>query len=190
MAIDASNRENDRFGYSVYAVVAFAPEGLTRKVDALRRGIAMERVAIPAHVTVKGTFCDIDSLDGLRSLIGDIAAGTPPVEMRFEAPDPVRFEETFGVLEIRPKQLLSGLNEALSRAIDPISTNAYFDGPFWPHLTLCQECSAAQIEQAKQLAAKLEPGTGFTCGAIDLMGRVGTAYGGRWESIELFRLRG
>lgn len=190
MALDASCHPNDSFGYSVYAVVAFAPCDQAAKIEGLQRGIGMKRATIPAHVTVKGTFCEIASLQELCRLAGDIAERTVPVQMDFDDDGAPHFTGSSGNLQIRLTPQLTALNAALEQAIGPVSTNAYRDGPFRPHLGLCQDCSAAQIDEAKRLAEELDLGTGFLAASIAFVGRVGPAYGGRWESIAQFSLRG
>jgi len=179
VAIDASDRPNDSFGYSVYAVVALAPGNQVAAVEKLRREIGMKRAAPIAHVTVKGTFCDVESLDAVRRSVTGIAERTAPVQVDFADDGSPHFTESFG-----------GINAALEEAIEPISTNAYNDEPYRPHLTLCQDCSATQIEEARRLAGELSMGAGFLAAAVHLMGRIGPAYGGRWTAIERFPLRG
>ena len=192
MAIDASDRPNDSFGYSVYAVVAFAPPELADPIDMLRRTIATKRASIPAHVTVKGTFCGIDSLDVVCEQIGAVAQTTAPVQIDFADPRNPTSGESRAVLwaEMRLTSDLLALNDALEQAIGPLSTNAYSDEPYQPHLTFCQGCSSEQINHAMRLAAEIDFGTGFLATAIDLMGRIGPAYGGRWESAGRFPLIG
>ena len=192
MAIDTSDRPNDSFGYSVYAVVAFAPPELAYSVDGLRRTIAMKRASIPAHVTVKGTFCGIDSLEVVCEQIGAVAQTTAPVQIDFADPRNPASGESRAVLwtEVRLTSDLLALNGALEQAIGPISTAAYSDEPYRAHLTLCQDCSPEQMDHAMRLAAEIDFGTGFLATAIDLMGRIGPAYGGRWESAGRFPLIG
>ena len=190
MAVDASDRPNDSFGYSVYAVVALAPPEQAAAVETLRREIGMKRASMPAEITVKGTFCDIGSLDALLELVTGIAGRTAAVQVDFEDGDTLHFGESFGVVQVRLSPPLATLTTLLEGAIGPVSTNAYMGDPFWTHLTLCQDCSSEQLRRAKRLAASLALGTGFVADAIDLMGRVGPAYGGRWESIERFSLIG
>ena len=190
MAIDGSNHPDDAFGHSVYAVVAFAPPELADAVDGLRRAIEMKRASIPAHVTVKGTFCDIDSLEAVHEQIQTIAQTTAPVQIDFADPRNPASGDSWAVLDVRLTSALSALNDFLEQALGPLSTNAYSDEPYRPHLTLCQDCSPEQLDHAMRLAAAIDFGTGFLATAIDLMGRTGPAYGGRWESIERFPLSG
>jgi len=189
VVVDASDRTNDSFGYSVYAVVAFAPRSRAAAVEKLRREIDMKRAALPAHVTIKGTFCDIEDFDAVRRSVVGITERSAPAQVDFADDGSPHFTESFGGMLVSLTPQLTALNAALEEAIGPISTNAYTDEPFRPHLTLCQDCSAVQIEQAKRLAGELDLGTGFLGASIDLVGRVGPAYGGRWESIEHFPLR-
>ena len=190
MAINASDHPNDSSGYSVYAVVALAPGNQAAAVEKLRREIGMKRAAIPAHVTVKGTFCDVESLDALHRSVTGIAERTAPVQVDFADDGSPHFTESFGGMLIHLTPQLVALNAALEEAIGPLSTNAYSDEPYRPHLTLCQDCSATQIEEARRLAGELSMGAGFLAAAVHLVGRIGPAYGGRWTAIERFPLRG
>jgi 2'-5' RNA ligase len=188
--IDASTLRDDRFGYSVYSLVAHASPEQVRKVADVRAQVGMARAAIPAHVTVRGTFHTIESLDDLRGLLCETAAGQERTQVQFQ-PGGWRFTQDAGghggVLRCVTTPGLLALHEAFDAVVRPRSVNAYPD-VYRAHLTLCQDCMAEQIERAKALAAGLDLGPGFAVGSVELMGRVGPAFGGEWTLIESFLL--
>jgi len=181
---------NDRFGYSVYTVVAHASPEQVRMVADVRAAIEMARAAIPAHVTVRGTFHAIESLDDMRGMLREVAAGHEQARVEF-GPGDWRFTVQDGghdaVMPCVTTPGLLALHEVVDAAIRPRSENAYDDG-YRAHMTLCQDCTGEQIERAKALVAGLDIGTGFTMSSVELMGRVGPAFGGGWELIESFPL--
>jgi 2'-5' RNA ligase len=82
---------------------------------------------------------------------------------------------------------LLSLHQAFDAIISPRSQNAY-PRAYKAHMTLCQDCTEAQIRRAKELAAGMDIGAGFRFAAVELMGRVGPAFGGAWVLIESFPL--
>ncbi len=72
----AHNQPNDRFGYSCYSLVIIAPEDIIAKVNAIKRDSGMTIAHIPAHITIKGTFYGIESLDNLKQTIRSITNNT------------------------------------------------------------------------------------------------------------------
>ena len=72
----AHNQPNDRFGYSCYSLVLIAPEDTIAKVNAIKRDSGMTIAHIPAHITIKGTFYGIESLDTLKQTIRSITNNT------------------------------------------------------------------------------------------------------------------
>jgi hypothetical protein len=65
MVNPSTHLENDEFGYACYTIVAPAPSELDGPLLDIEKAAGQERAKIPAHVTVKGTFYDIKSLDNL-----------------------------------------------------------------------------------------------------------------------------
>ena len=102
MPIEARYHPNDPFGYSVYRVVAFMPPGQVARVETLRRQSGMKRSLIPAHVEVKGDFCDVDSLDTVRARTRRIARKTAPMHLEFADGGKLVFFESSAVIRIRP----------------------------------------------------------------------------------------
>jgi hypothetical protein len=82
---------------------------------------------------------------------------------------------------------LWSLHESFDAVIRPRSRDAYGSG-YRAHLMLCQDCSREQVERALALVAERDVGTGFAVGSVELMGRVGPAFGGWWTLIESFPL--
>ncbi|MFW6174797.1 MAG: 2'-5' RNA ligase family protein [Chloroflexota bacterium] len=186
---NADQEPNDRFGYSCYAVVVPAPDDLRARCDEIERAAGQTRAKIPAHITVKGTFCRIESLDAARDTIRSIARSTPRFWISFSGAESF-WRETGGGLDIPVTPEMQGLHDGLVTAIEPVSTSAYRDDPYRAHLTYVQGVTPDGLRRAQELVEKLHMGEGFTVSAVDLMGRAGQAHGGRWELIERFPLGG
>lgn len=187
--VDARTLPNDRFGYSVYTVVAHAERRQLELVQDVRKAINLTRATIPAHVTVRGTFHSIESLEEIRSLIKSTAVKQERARVQFSA-DGWKFIEQdngrhIGIMPCETTPDLLVLHKAFDAVIRPRSVNAYPDS-YRAHMTLCQDCTDEQIAKAKELASTLDVGDGFDVTSVELMGRVGPAFGGSWEVIESF----
>ena len=190
-SVSPYEQRNDEFGYAVYSVVAFADRAIQERVQAVRDAVAVERSMMPAHITVKGTFCRIKQLDEIITTISDIAASSDPVEIIFEGGANQSWPDSdnqlgFQGIEITPD--LKALHMKLFDALTPITTLAY--GPegqsYRAHLTVYSEPSSGHEDLANQLAAGLDLGTGFIADSVCLMGHVGTPYSGEWKIIREF----
>ncbi|TWF78145.1 2'-5' RNA ligase superfamily protein [Pseudonocardia hierapolitana] len=187
---DPRTLPNDRFGYSVYALVAHASPEQVRMVDEVREAVGQERAVIPAHVTVRGTFHGIASLDQMRALLRETAGGLEPAQVTFGPggwtihPDGDR--HSCGMPCVTTPALVS-LHHAFDAVIRPRSVDAYGDG-YRAHLTLFQDCAREQVQRAGAVVAGPDIGTGFEFDSVELMGRVGPAFGGEWVLIESFPL--
>jgi hypothetical protein len=82
---DPRTLPNDRFGYSVYSLVAQASPEQVRMVAEARVIIGQERAMVPAHVTIRGTFYGIESLEAMRGLLRETAAGLGPAQVEFSS---------------------------------------------------------------------------------------------------------
>ena len=192
MPVDASDRPNDRFGYSVYATVALAAPDQVAKVRKVREAIGLKRATIPAHVTVRGTFYGVQNFDELAGLLRNLAFSQKPLRIEFSGGWEFWVQSDgrgIGWRKVMATVELRALNKTFDGVIRPRSNNAYPD-EFLPHLTLCQDCDETQIAEAKRLAESLDIGSGFDCKEVTLMGRVGPAHGGRWVTVESFPLGG
>jgi 2'-5' RNA ligase len=184
---DPRTLPNDRFGYSVYALVAHASPEQVRLVAEVRDAVGQARAVIPAHVTIRGTFYGIDSLDGMRGLLRQTAAGLEPARVEF-SPDGWTLHNDGGdrhgcFMPCVTSPALRSLHETFDAVIRPNSHDAYGDN-YRAHLTLCQDCTLEQAQQALALVADRDFGAGFSFDSVELMGRVGPAFGGEWTLIE------
>ena len=186
---NADEQPDDRFGYSCYALVFSAPDEIVEMCNAIEGESKMTRAKIPAHITVKGTFCGIESLRGVEQIVRSITGSASPIEISFEGAES-RWRSDGGGLSVPVSSQMQELHDTLVAAISPISTSAYVDDPYRPHMTYVQEATPEGLERAKELAAQTDFGDGFVAEAVDLMGRAGKAYGGKWKLVERFRLGG
>ena len=188
--IDASDRPNDAHGYSVYCLVLLAPEPITSEVQHVRNLLGPERTMIPAHVTILGTFCGIESLDRVFEQIAGAVAGTKvltlaPTGDTFESPNRV----TAGAV-IEVSQDMQALHDRLAEAVLPTATNAYHDpADFVAHLTYYQQIPESVQEFGSRITGEFELAE-FTVDAVTLMGRVGTASEGEWRVVREFPFGG
>ena len=191
--IDSRTLTNDEFGYSAYTLVAMADPQQVASVDGVRNAIGLKRATIQAHVTIRGTFFAIPSLDDLRTSLRQVASEQSLAQVQFSAGGWKFLRRESGrhaaIMPCETTADLLDLNEAFDSVIRPISTNAYSD-EYRAHLTLCQDCTDEQIDDAERLAQDLDIGDGFEVGTVSLMGRVGPAFGGEWKPIDQFGLGG
>ena len=183
-------RTNDDNGYAVYSVVLIATLHQQAAVDAVRKSVGNRRSMIPAHITVKGTFCEIPSLDEIVS------------HLRSVARDTTKFDVVFGTDGVKKRTIADGggfagqsiqktaelvqLHNGLYDSIAPITTNAYGreDGDHYrPHMTIFHEPSPELEHQTDDLLLSLDIGEGYECDAMFLMGHIGRPYRGRWTVV-------
>jgi hypothetical protein len=186
--VDSTNLQDDRFGYSCYALVFPVSDAITEKVSAIERSSGMTRAKIPAHITVKGTFHEIADLDATRQLVREVVQGEQRFWVSFEGAR-VHQGPTSAGLAVAATAEMRRLHDALVSALRSIATTVYPDDPYRAHMTLYQEALADGLEAASALIAKTEFGSGFEAIAVDLWGRHGPAHGGSWELVERFPLR-
>jgi 2'-5' RNA ligase len=158
-----------------------------RLVGEVRETVGQARAVIPAHVTVRGTFCGINSLEETRGLLRETVAGLTPTRVEF-SPGGWKLHTDDGdrhscVMPCVTSPALRSLHETFDAVIRPRSQDAYGDN-YRAHLTLCQDCTREQVQQAMALVADLDIGTGISSDSVELMGRVGPAFGGEWTLIE------
>jgi 2'-5' RNA ligase len=188
----AANQPNDRFGYSCYTLVLPASDELITQVEALRQEVGITVASIPAHVTVKGTFFNIDSLDRVKQHVEEITRVTAPFFIGFEAAHvewwAVDSATEVAALTVPVTPPLQALHDALVASVAPLGLPAYRDDPYVVHMTLVYNPAPAALARAKELIDQMEFGPGFQAAAVDLMGRVGPRVGGAWRLIERFAL--
>jgi 2'-5' RNA ligase superfamily len=189
------NRPNDKFGYAVYSVVVFATPEQQSRVQAVRDAVRAQRSMMPAHVTVKGTFCEIPQLDRLKSVIRHIASSTGKFTVEFE-PGVVLGKaydtgEGWAGVQIRKTPGLVACHDAMYGALAPVTTNAYGNeqgDDYHPHVTVFHEPLPELKQLGKKLAATTDLGAGFPVREVWLMGHVGPPYRGKWTPVESFPL--
>jgi 2'-5' RNA ligase len=189
-------RQNDRFGYAVYSVVAMASLAQQGMVDLARRALGCQRAMVPAHVTVKGAFCEIPGLDEVMKRVKEAAAVTPPFRVRFSG-RPNRVTSADGRVGAsqgveRTPELLE-LHEQLYHALAPVTVNAYGDEAgeaYHPHLTVYDEPLPELEYRTTDILNTMQLGDGFECSSVFLMGHIGRPYRGRWTAVREFVLGG
>lgn len=194
--VNPYGRPNDSFGYAVYSCVAFATPGQQQEVQSLRDAVKAQRSMMPAHVTVKGTFCEIPSLDRIKALVKQVADATPAFDAEFAGgivPGPAYDTgEGWAGVVVRKTPPLVDLHGRLCDTLTAVTTNAY--GPergddYHPHITVIHEPLPELKQLGRELVAKTKlTGSGFPVREVWLMGHVGPPYRGRWAQIESFSL--
>jgi 2'-5' RNA ligase len=186
---DSTNLSNDRSGYSCYTFVFPASPDITAKVTAIERASRMTRAKIPAHITVKGTFHQIADLEHIKAVARRVIGSTKRFWISFEGAE-VDCDAWGAGLHVGTTPEMQRLHDDLAAAFKPLATTVYNDDPYGAHMTLYQEAPADGMKPLRPLIDETDFGPGFEAYAIDLMGRRGPAYGGRWELIERFPLAG
>lgn len=186
---NADHLEDDAFGYSCYALVLPAQESIRTAADAIERAAGMTRAKIPAHITVKGTFYAIASLDEVKARVATITGQTPALEIPLAGAQ-AHWGTNGGGLRVVATSALQTLHDALVAAIAPLGKPAYQDDPYRPHMTFVQDVTPEGLATAQSLVAATDLGPVFRADFVDLMGRQGKAHGGQWLCIQRFALAG
>ena len=183
------NQPNDQFGYSCYTLVIPASDELIGQVEKLRNTIGVTVASIPAHITVKGTFFNIESLDQVKQLVREITSATAPFWISFTDWH-MHWWSDGGALTVPVTPTILALHDTLVATIAPLGLAAYQDDPYLVHMTLIYGQQAEGMERAKQMISTMDFGPGFQAQTVHLMGRVGPRVGGAWQLIENFALGG
>jgi hypothetical protein len=181
--------ENDDFGYVCYTIVIPAPAGLTKRLLEIERAAGQERAKIPAHVTVKGTFYGIASLDGMIEAIRDVASHHVPFVLSAVGMEMIGPGNSV-ILGFPVNPEIQALHDELVAEISPLGKPAYQDDPYRVHMSIVNEVEPAGVELAKAGIGEVDLGQGLQVDVIDLMARDGVAWGGVWKRLERFRLGG
>jgi hypothetical protein len=187
MAINSTNLENDKFGYACYTIVAPAPDALAAPLLDIEHAAGQERAKIPGHVTVKGTFYDIESLDGLLSAIRSVAGQHHPVELGTSGMDIWESEHSV-ILGFKVNPEIQALHDDLMSNIGPLGNSAYPDDPYRSHMSIVNEVQPEGVATARSMINDLDLGESLRFETIDLMARDGVAWGGTWKRLERFEL--
>ena len=185
----------DEYGYTGYAIVIMMPQKVRGDVSRVRDQLTTPILTIPAHVTVKGTFVQLQSLDAIRSIINSVVKETRPFSIGLEEPL-VWGREGYRTLVISAKSSpeLDSLHYKLFKSIEPITTNAYgresAEG-FHFHMAVYQEVDEVNHQKGQMLAAGLSLPGSVESRSVCLMGRVGPrGRGGKWQVIEEYPFSG
>ena len=179
----AHNQPDDRFGYSCYSLVLIAPEDIIAKANDIKRNSGMTVAHLPAHITIKGTFYGIESLDHLKQTICSITDNTKPFYVGLKEAK-LHWSDKGGGLTIPVTSEMQELHDALVAAVSPLATAAYHDDPYRAHMNFVYDSTPEGLEHAKKQAAQTDFGDGFLAKFVDLVGRQGKAYGGEWKLID------
>ena len=184
------NQPNDQFGYSCYALVLPASDALVAQVEELRHAVGVTVASIPAHITTKGTFFQIESLEQVQQFVKEITSATAPFPISFAGAE-VHWWGEVCALTVPITPPMQALHDALVAAIAPLGLPAYRDDPYVAHMTLVYNPPPPNgIARAQALIAEMDFGPGFQADRVDLMGRVGPRVGGAWQRIGRFALGG
>jgi 2'-5' RNA ligase len=187
MATTSEHLQNDSFGFACYILVIPAPDRVRVKCDEIERAAGQTRAKIPAHVTVKGTMYGIESLQALRDAAREVVGAHHAFFLSFDRAEPHWSEDT-GVLRLSVNPEIKALHHALVAGISPLGRPAYRDDPYRAHMTFVQNVTPEGLAIAREMVAASDFGAGFDVAHVDLMGREGPAWGGRWKLIERFGL--
>lgn len=168
-------------------IAILASELLIDVQKAIWRQFPSDRAAIPAHMTVKGTFVRISDLDEVLEIMRSVASETPKFWISFDGAEEV-WGEKRGILKASVFPQIQQLHDALVRHVSPISELRYPDDPFWAHMSMTSEYEPGHVEEIRAAFEGFDWGPGIQAESIDLFGRVGQAIGGEWNLIKSFPL--
>lgn len=181
------NQPNDQFGYSIYSLVIPASVELSELVESIRNRVGVTVASIPAHITVKGPFFDIESLALVRQLVLKITSKQEPFFIDFSERQ-LYWRSSGCGLRVSVPIPLQKIHDELVAAISPLGLPAYLDDPYHAHMTLVYGQTAEKVEEIRPWINEVDFGAGFYATHVDLVGRVGPRVGGQWQLIERFLL--
>ncbi len=189
MSHPSDNLPDDQFRYSCYALVIPIPDNLRAQMNEIERQAGQERAKIPAHITVKGTFHGIESLDGVMDTVRAVTGKTSPVFITFNGAE-THWSDSSGFLNLPIPPELQALHDALVAEVSPLGETVYTDDPYRAHMTIIQEVTPEGLNTARRMFEEIEFDEGFLADSVELMARSGPAYGGQWHMIQRFPLEG
>ena len=185
----------DEYGYTGYAVVVLMPQMVREEVARARDQLSIPIHMIPAHVTVKGTFVQLQSLDEITRIIGSVVQEYSPFSIGLE--EPLIWSGVGSrtlVISVKSSVELDSLHHRLFNSIEPITTNAYGTESavgFHFHMTVYQEVDDVNHQKGQTLAADLSLPESVDARSVCLRGRVGPrGRGGKWQVIEEYPFSG
>lgn len=187
MAIESTYLENDRFGYSCYVVALPAPPDLTGELSAIERAVGQKRAKIPAHITVKGTFYDPESLPKIMEIVEGIAAGHHVISLP-TADHEIYWTDRFAGFRFISTKEIQRLHNELVAAIEPVSKPAYVDDPFRGHLSIIDTVDSDAVKTAVELGRQVVLPEVLELPFLDTYGRDGNATAGTWKRLSRIEL--
>jgi 2'-5' RNA ligase len=166
-----------------------APPDLTRRLSEIERASGQELAKIPDHVTIKGTFYAIDSLDGLIDQIRTITTHHEPFVLETEGMELWEPEHSV-ILGFPVNPAIQSLHDDLVANISPLGKPAYQDDPYRVHMSIVNEVDPEGVKTARTRIEDTDLSDGLAVDAIDLMARDGVAQGVTWQRLESFQLGG
>jgi hypothetical protein len=183
----ADDEPNDRYGYSCYVLLIPAPAEIIDAQQAIWRRYPSPRTAIPAHITVKGTFVQITDFDELLERVQEVMTGVQQFWISFENAE-VEWREKAGVLVAPVFQEIQNLHDRLVQEISPISKLRYPDDPYQVHMSLTSNYDPEELLEVESAFDEFDPGSGFQATAVELWARVGPSVGGKWGFMKRYPL--
>jgi len=125
-------------------------------------------------------------MDGLKAVLGDVAAALAPLRILFADPSfTTHADAGFFEIESTP-DLLTLRQRVVEVLIGVIESNASPDRSYWPHMTLYQRATEQEIARAVAIGPTLDLSDGFDALTLDLVGRVGPPREGTRHIIDTF----
>jgi len=183
----ADDEPNDRWGNSCYVLVIPAPAEIIEAQQAIWHRYPSPRTAIPAHITVKGTFVQITDYDELLEKFQAVMTDAQQFWISFENAE-VEWREKAGVLVAPVFPEIQKLHDELVQEISPMSQPRYPDDPYQVYMSLTSNYSPEELLKVRSAFDAFDPGTGFQATAVELWARVGPAVGGKWGCMKRYPL--
>jgi 2'-5' RNA ligase len=180
-------RENNS-SFQRFAVVSFPDRASVQRIEELRAELPPRIAVMAPHVTLKGSFIGPTSIDEIQQEIGKIACESSPLRIEVKS---IHIGEIHIGLDLIPTTDLISLHDQLFYALQLLVTDVYHDRPgsdYHPHMTVFYGLSENELNRAKRLVQDLEDLSSFTLTEASLVGRMGSAETGQWQTIQSFPL--
>jgi len=187
VVIESTYLENDRFGYSCYAVALPASDELTMQLSLIEKEAGQTRAKISSHITVKGTFYEPVNLTEVLETIDRIASAHGRIILLSAGNEVYGTEKSPGFRFILTDDIQS-LHDQLVAAIEPVIKPAHVDDPFRCHLSIVDTVRPSGVERAVELGRQIVLPEGLEFPFLDTYGRDGNAIDGTWKRLSRFEL--
>jgi len=186
--VDGNALPNDKFGYRIYGVMAHLPEPQASQARKFHKLIGADDLATKPHCSIYN-FWGPDDIDPIKSALSEIASQFTAFETSIDFDD-LRSGSSGCAYGLKPTDDHLELQQAVERAMLPITRQLRPPGSYWPHTTMVLDAKPEELPLMEPNLAKVDMTGTMRFESISLIGRIGLARGGGYEIIENYPLLG